>query len=128
MRRRHQRQARNIKRGADHHDGAKAVAHRERAGERLQKSPGKVLHRDRKRKVGNGDADIMRQGLQEDAEALPEAHAEREHHGCADQDRKRRSQGSEKGHVGFFFVSCLFLALKSRLELASGLDYTGLCN
>ena len=76
MRARHQRQARDIQQRADHHDRAKAEPHRHRAGERLQESPGQVLHRDRQGEVGNGDADVVGQRLQEDAERLAQAHAQ----------------------------------------------------
>jgi hypothetical protein len=99
MRLRHQDQARNVEQRAHDHDRAKPVAHRPGAGERLQEPPGEVLHRNRQREFGDGDADVMRQRLHEDAERLPQAHAERQHQGGADQDRKRGTKGFEQGHV-----------------------------
>jgi len=74
---------------AAHHDGAEAPAHREAARERLQQFPGKILHGNRQRELGDGNPDITRQGLQENAERLTEPRAEVEHRGGADQDGKR---------------------------------------
>ncbi len=53
VRGRHQRKAGDIKQRACHHDGPKTVAHCQRAGERLQKSPGEILHRERQREIGH---------------------------------------------------------------------------
>src|SRR5207237_10629810 len=76
LRARHQREARDIKRRTDHHDAAEAVADRHGAGERLQESPGEILHCDGERELGDGDADVMRQRLHEAAVCLSKAHAE----------------------------------------------------
>ena len=102
VRARHQREAGDVEQRADQHDRPEAVAHGHGAGERLQETPGEVLHGERQREVGDGDADVVRQRLHEDAEALPQAHAQRQHDGGADQDRKRGTQDFQQGHVFLF--------------------------
>ena len=118
-------EADDVEQRADHHDRAKAVANRHGAGQRLQESPGEILHGQRQREIGHRDLDVLRQRLQEDAEALPQAHAQREHDGGADQDGKRGTQDLQQGH-------CCFSSVGSRLRLPTcrhvGLDYTDLCN
>ncbi len=118
LRARHQREAQDVKHRADHHDGAKAVAHRHCAGQRLQESPGQVLHRDREGEIGDGYPDIMGQRLQEDAEALAQAHAQAEHQGSANQNGKRGTKHLQQGHD-----SCSFFAGRKtrRSSVASGL-------
>ncbi|MET3156957.1 hypothetical protein ABIF34_003982 [Bradyrhizobium japonicum] len=54
---------------------AEAVAHRHRAGERLEKAPGEVLHGERQREIRDRNVDVVSQRLHEDAEALPQPHA-----------------------------------------------------
>jgi hypothetical protein len=86
VRARHQDQSGDIEDGAGDHHRTKAITHRPGAGDRLQKSPGEVLHGNRQRKLGNRDADVMGQRLHENAERLPEPHAQRQHQRGADQD------------------------------------------
>jgi hypothetical protein len=93
-----QREADDIEQRADHHDRAKAVAHGHGAGERLQESPGEVLHRQRQREIRHRDLDVLRQRLQENAEALPQAHAQRQHDGGADQNGQCGTQDLQQGH------------------------------
>jgi hypothetical protein len=104
--------------------GAKAVAHRHRAGERLQESPGEVLHGERKGEIGNRNVDVLRQRLQEDAERLPQAHAQREHDGGADQDGKRGTEDLQQGHCSSSPIGSHSAATCRHI----GLDYTDLCN
>ena len=89
--------------------GAEAVAHRHGAGERLQESPGEVLHGERQRELRHRNPDVVRQRLHEDAEALPQAHAEGEHQRGADQDGKRRPQDLQQGH-------CFYSPQRPRFE------------
>jgi hypothetical protein len=99
LRARHQHQPRDIKQRAHHHDAAKAVSHRERAGERLQKAPGEVLYRNREGEIRYRDPDVTGQRLQEDAERLAQAHAEAEHQRGADQNRQRGTKHTQQGHA-----------------------------
>jgi len=126
LRARHQREPGNVKQRADHHDGAKAEPHRQRAGERLQESPGQVLYGDGEGEIGYRYRHIMGQGLQKDAEALAQAHAQAEHQRRANQDGKRGAKDLQQGH-GFcspFWVAGSKTATCRRI----GLDYTDLCN
>jgi hypothetical protein len=66
----HQHEPGYVQKRADHHDGAKTVAYRQRAGERLQESPGQVLYGDGEGEIGYRYRHIMGQRLQKDAEAL----------------------------------------------------------
>ncbi len=72
----HQGEAHDVHQRAHDHDRAEAVAHGHGAGERLQESPGEVLHGQRQREIRHRNADVVRQRLHEDAEALPQAHAQ----------------------------------------------------
>ena len=126
VRARHQRKARDVKHRADHHDGAKTVAHGQRTGERLQKSPGEILDGNREREVGNGDADVVRQRLHEDAERLPQAHAQ------ASASATRRS-GWEAWDAGvaagaLFLFSLSTANRKPRPAIDACFGYTDLCN
>ena len=87
VRRRHQCEACDVQQSAHDHHRTKAVTRRERAGERLQKSPRKILHGDRQREIRDGNCDVAGQRLHEDAEALAQAHAQAQHQRSADQDR-----------------------------------------
>ena len=51
VRGRHQGKADDVEQRAHDHDRPKTVAHRHRAGDRLQKSPGEILHRERQREM-----------------------------------------------------------------------------
>ncbi len=98
VRGRHQGEAHDVHQRTHDHDRAEAVAHRQRTGQRLQEAPGEVLHGQRQGEVRHRDADVVRQRLQEDAQALAQAHAERQHQRGADQDGQCGSQDLQEGH------------------------------
>jgi hypothetical protein len=70
----------------------------------------------------------MRQRLHEDAQTLPQAHAQREHDGSADQDRKRGTQDLQQGHFCFCHVPDFPLILRSGASRVSKDEATSLAS
>jgi hypothetical protein len=74
-----QQDAQDVDHAAHDRHPARAVLVGQDAGEGLAHAPRDLLHRDGEREVGDGDAEVVRCRRLEQAEILPDAHAERHH-------------------------------------------------
>jgi hypothetical protein len=98
---RHARQARRVEEraGDQHPEGAEAVGGH--AGEDAEHAPGQVLDGDGEGEGLAGPALRLRDRLQPQAEAVPDAHRQGHDHGAAGQDLRHRELGSGGGlHAG----------------------------
>ena len=95
----HGDQAQHVQRAAPDQYAGGAVLVGDHAGERLRHAPHQVLHRERQRERFAAPAQVGRNGLQEQSEAVPDAHGDGEDQAAADENDGRGAPiGCGGGH------------------------------
>ncbi len=96
----HGEQACDVEHGACQHDlrGAEAVG--EHARDRLHQAPHQVLHRHREREGFAAPVEVGAHRLQEEAEAVPHTHGQREHEPAADENHGGGAPVGARGKRG----------------------------
>ena len=82
----HQREPARVQEPAAEHHARRAEAVGDHAGERLREAPDQILHGDRQREGLASPAHFGRDRLQEEPEAVPDAHRERQDEAAADEN------------------------------------------
>ncbi len=96
----HPDEARDIQQATGNHDARRAVLVGQHSRERLRRTPYKVLHGERESKRLASPMHVGRDRLQEQAEAMPYAHREREDQAAAHEHHGGRAPGARRGMLG----------------------------